>query len=84
MKTDWYSLFLRYFGILTAVNQTTTVRSVGTTICNGTVLTDELRNIVLDKHNGYRSQLVAGQSMIKGGQMASPAKNMYKLVRFSL
>ena len=80
MRTDWYSLLLRYFGLLTTVNQTTVVRSAGANICDGTALTDELRNIILDKHNAYRTELATGKSMIKGGQLASSAKNMYKLV----
>ncbi|KAE9551125.1 hypothetical protein FO519_005660 [Halicephalobus sp. NKZ332] len=88
MGTDRYYLFLRYIGFLAALKQTTVApavkqnivrSSVGTSICNQTVLTDELRNIVLEKHNFYRSQLATGQAMIKGGQLAPSAKNMYKL-----
>lgn len=80
MKTNRCSLFFSYFGLLAFVIQD----AVGASMCNTTTLTDKLRNIVLDQHNAYRTQLATGKSMIKGGKLAASAKNMYKLVRFLL
>ena len=82
MNTDWSSLLLHYFSAFIVFNLYTIIPSVEGDMCSGKDLTDALRNFILEKHNSYRSQLATGKSVIKGGQMASPAKKMYKLVSF--
>uniref|UniRef100_A0A914PKI9 SCP domain-containing protein n=1 Tax=Panagrolaimus davidi TaxID=227884 RepID=A0A914PKI9_9BILA len=42
-------------------------------------LTPKLRQVFVDKHNGYRSTLANGKSQLPDGSFASPASNMYKL-----
>uniref|UniRef100_A0AC34Q3M8 SCP domain-containing protein n=1 Tax=Panagrolaimus sp. JU765 TaxID=591449 RepID=A0AC34Q3M8_9BILA len=64
-------LFLVFVLVTIVVGQSTN--------CAGNELNSALRTQIVDRHNYYRTLLATGQSTIKGGAKASPAKNMYKL-----
>uniref|UniRef100_A0A914P8Z4 SCP domain-containing protein n=1 Tax=Panagrolaimus davidi TaxID=227884 RepID=A0A914P8Z4_9BILA len=48
-------------------------------VCPGSTVTQALQDTILSTHNNFRSQLAKGLSVIKGGALASGAKNMYEL-----